>query len=171
MLLAASLWRAPPARLKIAMTEMPKCVAFSWRNALLLGGCASAPAVEPFRQQTSPFSMLLFGDHGYDLDYLEADERNPPLTLEQAIAANAKNGPRTKGRRRICAIRADPAARYRWLCRGQRHDARSEGDAELLAGPRDATRQSCSGDNIYPNGPTGGADGVSDAKRFDDISC
>ena len=30
--------------------------------------------------------MLLFGDHGYDLDYLEADERNPPLTREQAIS-------------------------------------------------------------------------------------
>ena len=29
--------------------------------------------------------------------------------------------------------------------------------------------RSCSGDNIYPNGPTGGADGVSDAKRFDEI--
>jgi len=25
------------------------------------------------------------------------------------------------------------------------------------------------GDNVYPDGPTGGADGVSDAKRFDDI--
>ena len=53
---------------------------------LFLAGCASTPpgAVSP--QGSQPYAMLLFGDHGYDLDYLEADERNPPLTLEQAIA-------------------------------------------------------------------------------------
>ena len=53
---------------------------------LLLGGCAAGPAVEPPPPAFQPFSLLAFGDHGYDLDYLEADDRNPALTREQAIA-------------------------------------------------------------------------------------
>ena len=61
------------------------------RNFLLgptlrLAACASGPTTTA-TPTARPYAMLLFGDHGYDLDYLEADERNPPLTLEQAIAA------------------------------------------------------------------------------------
>ena len=28
-------------------------------------------------RQFAPMSLLLFGDHGYQLDYLEEEERNP----------------------------------------------------------------------------------------------
>jgi phosphodiesterase/alkaline phosphatase D-like protein len=114
-------------------------------------------------------SLLLFGDHGYDLDYLEADDRSPPLTLEQAIAAEREEWiedkrppgefeaapmvrlPDTGGY--VAASGLLPVAKaMRDRCRVERCDA-----AVML------------GDNIYPNGPTGGADGVSDAKRFDEI--
>ena len=48
---------------------------------LFLAGCASTPPSAVSSQSSRPYAMLLFGDHGYDLDYLEADERTPPLTL------------------------------------------------------------------------------------------
>ena len=53
----------------------------------ILAGCTAAPTPPPAMAPSSqPVSLLLFGDHGYDLDYLEAKDKNPPLTLEQAIA-------------------------------------------------------------------------------------
>ena len=71
----------------------------SWAPPCFWPGAPAAPAGTVSSQTSQPYAMLLFGDHGYDLDYLEADERNPPLTLEQAVAQSAKNGPRTRGRR------------------------------------------------------------------------
>ena len=63
------------------------------------------------QSQSSPMSLLLFGDHGYDLDYLEADDRNPPLTLEQAIAQQREEWAEDKRPpERIRAVRDGPAA-------------------------------------------------------------
>lgn len=137
--------------------------------ALLLGGCATAPSTTRTEPGATPYAMLLFGDHGYDLDYLEAEDRNPPLTLEQAVAAEREEWaedkrppaefapsamiqlPDTGGY--VAASGMMPVAKaMRNYCKAQRCDS-----AVML------------GDNIYPNGPTGGADGVSDAKRFDEI--
>ena len=40
--------------------------------------------------QPGTMSILLFGDHGYDLDYLDEDERLPPRTYEQAVELQRK---------------------------------------------------------------------------------
>jgi len=136
---------------------------------LLLSGCVSTPAVEPSREQIAPFSMLLFGDHGYDLDYLEADDRNPPLTREQAIAAQRVEWAEDKR----------PPGEFAPSALVQLPDTGGYVDASGLVPVATAMMGTCRqtrcdaavmlGDNVYPNGPTGGADGVSDAKRFDDI--
>ena len=137
----------------------------------LLGACAAnpAPAPEVSPAQSAPMSLLLFGDHGYDLDYLEEDDRNPPLTLQQAIAAERKEWAEDK--RPPNEFEASPMVRLpetggyvsasglQPVVRAMTEHCRTERcDAGVMLG-----------DNIYPNGPTGGADGVSDAKRFDDI--
>jgi hypothetical protein len=114
-------------------------------------------------------SLLLFGDHGYDLDYLEADERNPPLTLDQAIAAEREEW--LEDKRPPGEFKATPMVR---LPDTGGYVAAS-GLAPVVKAMTDRCREvRCDaavmlGDNIYPNGPTGGADGVSDAKRFDEI--
>ncbi len=138
-------------------------------TALLLSGCATTPprAVSPPTAQ--PYAMLLFGDHGYDLDYLEADERNPPLTLEQAIAAEREEWAEDKR----------PPAEFAPSAMIRLPDTGGYVAASGMMPVAKAMRSYCEtarcdsavmlGDNIYPNGPTGGADGVSDAKRFDDI--
>lgn len=138
----------------------------------LLAGCAVTPAPtalapaasEPFK----PMSLLLFGDHGYDLDYIEKEERTEFTTLEQALAAEREEWAEDK--RPPADFESSPLVKLpeggfvpasgmmpvahamRDYCRTARCDA-----AVML------------GDNIYPDGPTGGADGVSDAKRFADI--
>jgi hypothetical protein len=136
---------------------------------LSLAGCVGQPALQTPAQTDPPFSLLLFGDHGYDLDYLEPDERIPPLTLEQAIAKEREEWaedkrppaefapsamirlPDTGGY--VAASGLVPVTRaMNAYCQSERCDA-----AVML------------GDNIYPDGPTGGADGVPDAKRFDEI--
>ncbi len=135
----------------------------------ILAACVAQPAPQASAPEPNPISLLVFGDHGYDLDYLEAEDRNPPLTLEQAVAAEREEWaedkrppnefeasplvrlPDTGGY--VSASGMMPVSRAMIdLCRNERCDA-----AVML------------GDNIYPDGPTGGADGVSDAKRFDDI--
>ena len=137
-----------------------------------LSGCTIGPpsstAGLPAVPSTST-SLLLFGDHGYDIDYITAEELNPPLTRDQAVAAERKDWaddkrpptefeasplvqlPKTGGY--VSASGIMPVAHaMKSYCASVRCDA-----AIML------------GDNIYPNGPTGGADGISDDKRFADI--
>lgn len=139
----------------------------------LLSGCATMPSGERSSAAdaapAAAMTLLLFGDHGYSLDYLEAKDKVPVLTLDQAIAheraewAEDKRDPAKFAPSAMVRLPetggyvpasgmmpvANAMAAY---CRTVRCDA-----AVML------------GDNIYPNGPTGGADGVADAKRFDDI--
>ena len=136
----------------------------------LLAGCAAQPVTPPQAAATAskPVSLLLLGDHGYDLDYLEPDDRNPPLTLEQAIAeervewAEDKRPPNefeaspmvrlpdTGGYVTATGIMAVSKAMMDY-CRSQPCDS-----ALML------------GDNIYPNGATGGAYGRVDDGRTPD---
>ena len=55
-------------------------------SALCLSGCVSGPAIEPGGGAPAPYGLLAFGDHGYDLDYLDPEERTTVLTRDQAIA-------------------------------------------------------------------------------------
>ena len=131
--------------------------------AIVTAGCATT------KPATTPFTLLVFGDHGYDLDYLEKKDRFPVRTLEEAIEHEREEWiedkrppaefeppslvrlPSTGGY--VLASGMMPVANaMRSYCRNVRCNA-----AVML------------GDNVYPNGPTGGADGVDDAKRFDEI--
>lgn len=134
----------------------------------LLGGCAT---VEPgaTNHAFKPTSLLLFGDHGYHLNYVDADDLIPRRSMPEAVAyeredwigdkrppdeftpgALAKH-PLTGGY--LAASGMMPVAKaMKDYCQTVRCDA-----ALML------------GDNIYPDGPTLGADGRSDAKRFEDI--
>ena len=138
-------------------------------SALCLAGCVNGPAIEPNAGAPAPYGLLAFGDHGYDLDYLDPEERATVLTRDQAIAnqrAEWAEDKRPPDEFAVSALTRLPAtggyvdatgmmavsSAMKAYCQTQRCDA-----AVML------------GDNIYPDGPTGGADGVSDAKRFDDI--
>jgi len=130
----------------------------------VVAGCATSKPAAP-----AALSLLVFGDQGYHLDYLEAEDREPPRTLEEALALEREEWledkrppaefapsslvrlPSTGGY--VPASGMMPVAgAMRAYCQTARCDA-----GVML------------GDNVYPNGPTGGADGVDDAKRFDDI--
>jgi hypothetical protein len=136
---------------------------------LLLGGCASGPAIESPPPAFQPFSLLAFGDHGYDLDYLEADDREPPLTMEQAIDKQRDEWLEDKR----------PPNEFAPSALVQLSDTGGYVDASGLVPVTTAMKAHCRqvrcdaavmlGDNIYPNGPTGGADDVPDAKRFNEI--
>jgi hypothetical protein len=137
-------------------------------SAICLSGCATGPSIEQSSAPT-PYGLLAFGDHGYDLDYLSPEERATVLTREQAIAnqrtewAEDKRPPNEFAPSALTQLPATGgyvdatgmmavSSAMKSYCQTQRCDA-----AVML------------GDNVYPDGPTGGADGVSDAKRFDDI--
>ena len=55
-------------------------------SLICLSGCVSGPAIERTATAPPPYGLLAFGDHGYDLDYLDPEERTTILTREQAIA-------------------------------------------------------------------------------------
>ena len=138
--------------------------------AAILSGCVSAPPVDVAAAPEGPLlSLLVFGDHGYDLDYLAKKDREPARTLEQAIELEREEWLEDKRPPEEFA----PSSLVRLPSTGGYVAASG---LMLVA---DAMRQHCRtvrcdaavmlGDNIYPNGPTLGADGVDDAKRFDEI--
>jgi hypothetical protein len=150
--------------------------ALPWRAACtvlsvaLLAACATtnAPPAVP-APEYRPTSLLLFGDHGYDLAYLEAKVIEPPRTLEQAIELERKKWLEDKRPPAEFAPSAQarlestggyvPASGMLPVSRAMKAwCASTPCDAALMAG-----------DNVYPNGPTLGADGVADDKRFHDI--
>jgi tartrate-resistant acid phosphatase type 5 len=141
-----------------------RIVAGGFLAVAMLSGCTTAPAPAP-----APFTLLVFGDHGYHLDYLEAKERFPVRTLEQAIEYERQDWLHDKRP----PAEFEPPSLVRLPSTGGYVAASG---MMLVA---DAMRAYCRtvrcnaavmlGDNIYPNGPTGGADGVDDAKRFHDI--
>jgi tartrate-resistant acid phosphatase type 5 len=133
----------------------------------LLSRCATAP---PPAAVDSDFMLLVFGDHGYDLDYLEAEDRFPVRTLEEAIAHEREEWIEDKRPPEEFA----PPSLVRLPSTG------GYVPASGMMPVANAMRSYCLGvvrcdaavmlgDNIYPNGPTGGRDGVDDAKRFDEI--
>jgi hypothetical protein len=140
-------------------------------GAALLAGCTTAPLVQPQPPAIAPtaMSLLLFGDHGYDLDYISADERSAPLTREQALAAERKDW--IEDKRPPAEFEASPLVPL--------PDTGGYVTASGMMPVAHAMKAYCAttrcdaavmlGDNIYPDGPTGGADGVSDAQRFADI--
>ena len=141
---------------------------------ILLAGCArpERPAsVDPppsAADSARDIGILVFGDHGYHLDYLEAEDYEPPRTREQFIAAERRDWREDK--RPPEEFRPPAMTEYRngsWVA------------ASGLAPVAEAMHDWCSewrcdfatmlGDNVYPNGATLGADGHDDALRFEKI--
>ena len=129
-----------------------------------LAGCASAPSTA-----VPPVRLLLFGDHGYDLDYLERKEREPVRTLAEAVEnerkkwLDDKRPPAEFAPPMLAQLPSTggyvPASGMMRVASSMLDYCRSHGcDSGVMLG-----------DNVYPNGPTMGADGVPDSKRFEDI--
>jgi hypothetical protein len=139
-----------------------------------LGACVAPPPPPAAPAATvaapaRPTTLLVFGDHGYDLDYLVHDDKYPPLTLDQAIAAEREEW--IEDKRPPNEFQASPLVR---LPETGGHVPATGMMAVAQAMKAYCRTNECDsavmlGDNLYPDGPTGGTDGVPDSKRFADI--
>jgi hypothetical protein len=141
--------------------------------ALLLAGSAAlsgcATPSDGGAQGYRPMSLLVFGDHGYHMDYLDPDDTTPPRTRDQFLAAEREEWIADK---RPPAEFA-PSPMYRLPDTGG-YVAASGMAPVAHAMKAWCAQQGCDaavmlGDNVYPDGPTGGADGKDDATRFEKI--
>lgn len=129
-----------------------------------LAGCAGAPREAP----PEPVSILLFGDTGYDYDWLEADEYANPLDARTFVIEELDDW--IEDYRPIEEFRIPPMHRLEatggWvMASGQRPVAQAA--TEWCAPPGRCRFAIMLGDNVYPAGGTAGADGRDDAERFD----
>lgn len=136
-------------------------------GALLLSACAQS--VQPAGADGS-LGFLVFGDTGYDYPFLDADEYEDVLTPAQFVEREREEWiedgrspedftpppsyvlPETGG-----AVNASGLAPTAQAMKGFCRPAGSCRFAMML------------GDNIYPSGATAGADGIPDAKRFEEL--
>lgn len=138
----------------------------------LATGCTTGQRTAGGTAPDAPIGFLAFGDHGYRLDYLDADDLSPPRTAEQYVAqARAKwlkekrpaagftPGP-------IAMVPAGTGAESAVAASGMMPVARAMASWCRTASCRFGVML---GDNIYPDGATLGADGRDDAKRFQDL--
>lgn len=131
---------------------------------LLLAGCATRPGAD----SAQPIEFLAFGDTGYSLDYLDADDLTPPRTATEFAAKSRAQW--LKEQRPAAEFTMPPVAQ-------------AMGSAVAASGLLPTanamanwctTKARCQfgvmlGDNIYPDGATLGADGRDDGKRFQDL--
>ncbi|MGH8194668.1 MAG: metallophosphoesterase [Woeseiaceae bacterium] len=137
----------------------------------LLCGCATG--VGPVEESPAPFqpvSILVFGDTGYDYDYLEEDDYEDAFTGREFVIHELDDW--IEHKRPIGEFRIPPM-----------HHAEQTGGYVMASGMwpvANAARHWCApddrcnfgvmvGDNIYPAGAQLGADGRDDAKRFNDL--
>jgi hypothetical protein len=129
---------------------------------LLAAACTSQRAATP-----PAIEFLAFGDGGYHYDYLEADAGEGLMTPEAFTEAERLDW---LGDKRPPAEFKPPPAYLRpdtggyVLASGQAAVATAM--RRWCDGPPACEFAVMLGDNIYPNGATGGADGRSDAERF-----
>ena len=129
---------------------------------LLVAGCATQPAAK------APVAeFLAFGDSGYHYDYLELDDEPGPKTLDAFVEAERLEW--LEDKRPPAEFLPPPAYRV--------PETGSFIAASGQAGVAGAMQHYCRGtakcgfavmlgDNIYPEGATGGRDGRDDAERF-----
>jgi len=131
-------------------------------SLLLLAACASQrPAAPPLVE------LLAFGDGGYHYDYLERDDGEGVTTLEAFVEQERLDW--LDDKRPPLEFKPPPAHRRSdsgnyVLASGQ--DAVARAMRRWCDGPPACEFAVMLGDNIYPNGPTAGADGRDDAERF-----
>jgi hypothetical protein len=137
---------------------------------LLLAGCASGVGPAQDTRAFHPVSILVFGDTGYDYDYLEEDDYENPLTGREFILHELDDW--IEDKRPIEEFRIPPMHRITQtggyvMASGMRPVANA---ARTWCAPADRCHFGVMvGDNIYPSGAQLGADGRDDATRFDDL--
>jgi hypothetical protein len=132
-----------------------------------LAGCAaSAGNALP----STPVSILLFGDTGYDYAYLEPDDYSEPLSGREFIVHELDDW--IEEHRPIEEFRVPPM-----------HRVEETGGYVMASGLRPVAKAAAAwcrpperchfgimlGDNVYPAGGTAGADGRDDDERFDTL--
>jgi len=139
--------------------------------ALLISGCAtSQPGGAPVASQgpgvPAGIGFLAFGDHGYSLDYLDPEDLLQRSRDQYIAEARAKW---LKEKRPAGEFTVGPIA----MVNGSAVAASGmlPVASAMTAWCKTATCQFgvMLGDNIYPDGPTLGADGRDDGQRFRDI--
>ena len=150
------------------LTAMPAALAILFW--VLLGYAAPSLRAEERDAAIEPVNILVFGDTGYDYDWLEAEDHEFPLDFRAYIVEQVDDWIEDKRPRADFAL-------------GPFHYATQTGgwvDASGLWPVSAAMRSWCAqpdrchfgvlaGDNIYPSGATLGTDGRDDASRFDDL--
>jgi len=136
----------------------------------LLGCAAPKTGAEDKGSAMAPVDILVFGDSGYDYDWLKAEDHEFPLDFRAYLIEQVDDWIEDKR----------PPADF---ALGPFHYVTQTGgwvDASGLWPVASAMRSWCAqpdrcefgvlaGDNIYPSGATLGADGRDDAQRFDDL--
>ena len=134
----------------------------------VLCACAAQPSSDT--AGSGPISILLFGDTGYDYDWLEEDDYEDAFTGREFIVNELDDW--IEDHRPIEEFAIPPM-----------HFAEQTGGYVMASGMWPVSKAAhtfcrpegkCAfglmlGDNIYPAGATAGADGRDDAKRFDDL--
>jgi hypothetical protein len=137
--------------------------------AVALAACSSAPATpDQAGSDFQPAHLLVFGDTGYDYNWLDAEDHEEPLDARSYIIGELDDW--IEDRRPISEFRLAPF-----------HHAEQTGGwvpASVMWPVARAINDWCAdpgrcdlgvmlGDNIYPAGATAGADGRNDAERFE----
>lgn len=137
---------------------------------LLAGGCAGKqPSTTPpvHDDPAIDVGMLLFGDHGHDLRYLEAEDYEPPRSFEQFVAAEREEW--LEDKRPPAEFRPPASTRHPnggWIAASGMMPV-ATAMATYCRGPARCDFAAMLGDNIYPDGATRGTDGHDDATRFE----
>lgn len=155
----ASLYRRRAGKLLIMKTLLTATI------ALLLAGCATNKSSE-VAAAPGTIGFLAFGDHGYSLDYLDPEDLQPRSQEQYVAEARVKW---LKEKRPAADFSPGPIAMVN-------NSAVAASGMMPVANAMTAWCRTAQcqfgvmlGDNIYPDGPTLGADGRNDAQRFRDI--
>lgn len=138
--------------------------------AALLAACAAGSNARAPASESEATSILLFGDTGYDYDWLDQDDYDDAFTGREFVIDELDDW--IEDKRPIEDFRIPPM-----------HYAEQTGGYVMASGlwpVSDAVRRWCApderckfavmlGDNIYPSGATLGADGRDDNQRFDEL--
>lgn len=139
---------------------------FAW----LLASACTVPAGKPVETPVPATDILVFGDTGYDYDWLDEEDHAQPLDARSYLIAALDDW--IEDKRPIQEFRPSPfhfAAQTGGWVAASGLQAVAEAMRAWCADPARCDFGVMLGDNIYPNGATLGTDGRDDARRFDDL--
>jgi tartrate-resistant acid phosphatase type 5 len=136
----------------------------------ILVGCTGAGSKDSTEHRSTSTGILIYGDSGYHLEYLDQDDYDDKFTVEQYKAKEWEDWQEDKRPVDEFEVRpyavspatggVVPATGMQQISTAMKNFCRDDAicDFGLMLG-----------DNIYPDGATLGADGFGDEKRFTDI--